>query len=176
MDSAIDGKEGYEKTDHGPFLNMVSLLFPLGKFFIRKEETPDSPKQELPQKCNARHRPKGGSYSTTTNSRHFIAVSLLKIHQILMLAFAGLIVEEEVAQMLVVSQPPPWAFLVFLLSDWWEACATSAAVGGGAPVPRSAGTGNREGAPSPKPSCARSDQAGALERQKKHQEEIFISK
>ncbi|MDH3928030.1 MAG: hypothetical protein OEV22_08815 [Deltaproteobacteria bacterium] len=32
--------------------------------------------------------------------------------------------------MLVVSQPPPLAFLVFLLSDWWEACATSAAVGG----------------------------------------------
>ncbi len=92
-----------------------------------------------------------------------------------MLAFAGLIVEEEVAQMLVVSQPPPWAFLVFLLSDWWEACATSAAVGG-SPCSRSAGTGNREGAPSPKPSCARSDQAGALERQKKHQEEIFISK
>ena len=27
--------------------------------------------------------------------------------------------------MLVVSQPPPLAFLVFLLSDWWEACATS---------------------------------------------------
>jgi hypothetical protein len=50
MDGAIDGKEGYEKTDHGPFLNMVSLLFPLGKSFIRKEETPDSPKQELPQK------------------------------------------------------------------------------------------------------------------------------
>ena len=44
MDGAIDGKEGYEKTDHGPFLNMVSLLFPLGKSFIRKEETPDSPK------------------------------------------------------------------------------------------------------------------------------------
>ena len=37
--------------------------------------------------------------------------------------------------MLVVSQPPPLAFLVFLLSDWWEACATSAAVGGGAPGP-----------------------------------------
>jgi hypothetical protein len=36
---------------------------------------------------------------------------------------------------LVVSQPPPMAFLVFLLSDWWEACATSAAVGGGAPGP-----------------------------------------
>ncbi len=130
---------------------MVSLLFPLGKFFIRKEETPDSPKQELPQKCNARHRPKGGSYSTTTNSRHFMAVSLLKIHQILMLAFAGLIVEEEVAQMLVVSQPPPWAFLVFLLSDWWEACATSAAVGGGAPgpVPQERGTGRGRLPPHP---------------------------
>ena len=68
----------------------------------------------------------GEGYSTTSNSRHFMAVSLLKIHQILMLAFAGLIVEEEVAQMLLVSQPPPLAFLVFLLSDWWEACATSA--------------------------------------------------
>ena len=43
--------------------------------------------------------------------------------------------------MLVVSQPPPLAFLVFLLSDWWEACATSAAVGGGAPGPPAAGTG-----------------------------------
>jgi hypothetical protein len=37
--------------------------------------------------------------------------------------------------MLVVDEPPPLAFLVFLLSDWWEACATSAAVGGGAPGP-----------------------------------------
>ncbi len=45
--------------------------------------------------------------------------------------------------MLVVSQPPPLAFLVFLLSDWWEACATSAAVGGGAPgpVPKERGPG-----------------------------------
>ena len=53
-----------------------------------------------------------------------------------MLAFAGLRVDGEVAQVLVVSQPPPLAFLVFLLSD----------------------------------------QVGALERQKKHQEDIFISK
>ncbi len=43
--------------------------------------------------------------------------------------------------MLVVLQPPPLAFLVFLLSDWWEACATSAVVGGGAPGPPQAGTG-----------------------------------
>ena len=43
--------------------------------------------------------------------------------------------------MLVVSQPPPLDFLVFLQSDWWEACATSAAVGGGAPGPPEAGTG-----------------------------------
>ena len=47
-----------------------------------------------------------------------MAVSLLKMHQIFMLAFAGLRVEGEVAQVLVVSQPPPLAFLVFLLSDW----------------------------------------------------------
>ncbi|MDH3783430.1 MAG: hypothetical protein OES33_11990 [Desulfobulbaceae bacterium] len=44
------------------------------------------------------------------------------------------------AQILVVLQPPPLAFLVFLLSDWREACATSAAVGGGALGPP-AGTG-----------------------------------
>ncbi len=50
-----------------------------------------------------------------------MAVSLLKIHQIFMLAFAGLRAEGEEAQVLVVSQPPPLAFLVFLLSDWWEA-------------------------------------------------------
>ncbi|MDH3930134.1 MAG: hypothetical protein OEV22_19580 [Deltaproteobacteria bacterium] len=55
----------------------------------------------------------------------------MKMHQIFMLAFAGVRVEGEVAQVLVVSQAPPSAFLVFLLSDWWEACATSAAVGGG---------------------------------------------
>jgi len=78
----------------------------------------------------------GKGYSTTSNSRHFMAVSLLKMHQIFMLAFAGLRVDGEVAQVLVVSQPPPLAFLVFLLSD----------------------------------------QVGALERQKKHQEDIFISK
>ncbi len=41
--------------------------------------------------------------------------------------------------MLVVSQPPLLAFLVFLLSDWWEACATS-----------------------PAHSCARSDQTVRL--------------
>ncbi len=64
-------------------------------------------------------------------SRHFMAMSPLRMHQIFMLAFAGLRVEGEVAQVLVVSQPPPLAFLAFLLSDWWEACATSAAVGGG---------------------------------------------
>ena len=51
----------------------------------------------------------GGGYSTTSNSRHFMAVSLLKMHQIFMLAFAGLRVEGEVAQVLVVSQPPPLA-------------------------------------------------------------------
>ncbi|MFA9434457.1 MAG: hypothetical protein ACERKR_07240, partial [Deltaproteobacteria bacterium] len=60
-----------------------------------------------------------------------------------------------------------------------------AAVGGGAPGPPEAGTGRgsppamrarRGGRASPKPSCARSDQAGALERQKKHPEEIFVSK
>ncbi|MEE9119762.1 MAG: hypothetical protein V3U56_00560 [Syntrophobacteria bacterium] len=51
----------------------------------------------------------GGGYSTTSNSRHFMAVSLLRMHQIFMLAFAGLRVEGEVAQVLVVSQPPPLA-------------------------------------------------------------------
>jgi len=55
--------------------------------------------------------------------------------------------------MLVVFQPPPLSILVFLLSDWREACATS-----------------------PAHSCARSDQAGASERQKKHQEDIFTFK
>ncbi|MBE9533728.1 MAG: hypothetical protein IMF03_01915 [Proteobacteria bacterium] len=45
----------------------------------------------------------------------------MKMHQIFMLAFAGLRAEGEVAQVLVVSQPPPLAFQVFLLSDWWEA-------------------------------------------------------
>ena len=48
MDGAIDGKEGYEKTDHGPVINMVSLLFPLGKSFIRKEEALDSPELLTP--------------------------------------------------------------------------------------------------------------------------------
>jgi len=78
-----------------------------------------------------------------------MAVSLLKMHQIFMLAFAGLRVEGEVAQVLVVSQPPPLAFLVFHLSDWWEACATSAAVGGGAPGPPEAGTGRGRLPPNP---------------------------
>jgi hypothetical protein len=56
-----------------------------------------------------------------------MAVSHLKMHQIFMLALAGLRAEGEVAQVLVVPQPPPLAFLVFHLSDWWEACATSTA-------------------------------------------------
>ncbi len=38
MDCAIDGKEGYEKADHGPFLNMVSFVFPLGKCLIFGEK------------------------------------------------------------------------------------------------------------------------------------------
>jgi hypothetical protein len=50
-----------------------------------------------------------------------MAVSPLKMHHIFMLACAELRVEGEVSQVLVVSQPPPVAFLVFLLSDWWEA-------------------------------------------------------
>ena len=49
----------------------------------------------------------GASYSTTSNSRTFMAVYLLRKHQIFMLAFAGLRVEGEVAQVLVVPQPPP---------------------------------------------------------------------
>jgi hypothetical protein len=47
-----------------------------------------------------------------------MAVSLLKMHQIFMLAFAGIRVEGQVAQVFVVSQPPPLGFLVFHLSDW----------------------------------------------------------
>jgi len=40
---------------------------------------------------------------------------------------------------------------------------TSAEVGGGAPgPPKPSEGGNREGAPSPKPSCAGSDSAGSL--------------
>jgi hypothetical protein len=53
----------------------------------------------------------GEGYSTTSNSRHFMAMSLLKMRQIFMLAFSRLRVEGEVAQVLVVSQPPPLAFL-----------------------------------------------------------------
>ncbi|MGB6282519.1 MAG: hypothetical protein WBG91_20095, partial [Syntrophobacteria bacterium] len=41
---------------------------------------------------------KGGGCETTSNSRHFMAVSPLKMHQIFMLALAGLRVEGEVAQ------------------------------------------------------------------------------
>jgi hypothetical protein len=37
----------------------------------------------------------------------FMAVYLLRKHQIFMLAFAGLRVEGKVAQVLVVPQPPP---------------------------------------------------------------------
>jgi hypothetical protein len=37
MDGAIDGKEGYEKTDHGLFFNMVYFVFPLGKCLILGE-------------------------------------------------------------------------------------------------------------------------------------------
>ncbi len=44
-----------------------------------------------------------------------------------------------------------------------RAVFTSAAVSGGAPgPPERSGVGNREGAPSPRRSCARSDPAGSL--------------
>ena len=38
MDCAIDRKEGYEKTDHDPFLNMVYFVFPLGKCLVLREK------------------------------------------------------------------------------------------------------------------------------------------
>ena len=38
MDGAVDGKEGYEKTDHGPFLNMVYSVFPPGKCLVLGEK------------------------------------------------------------------------------------------------------------------------------------------
>ena len=55
------------------------------------------------------------------------------MHQIFMLAFAGLRVEGEEAQVLVVSQPPPLAFLVFLLSDWWGGPCHFRSCGWGSP-------------------------------------------
>jgi len=48
-----------------------------------------------------------------------MAVSLLKMHQIFMLAFAWLRVQGKVAQMLVVSQPPPWP-------SWCFSCRSKA--------------------------------------------------
>ena len=36
--------------------------------------------------------------------------------------------------MLVVSQPPPFAFLVFHLSDWWEAWSLQAQLWVGEPL------------------------------------------
>gem|GEM_PF-2077405 len=65
----------------------------------------------------------GGGYSTTSNSRHFMAVSLLKMHQIFMLAFARLRVEGEVAQVLVVPQPPPLACVAHNIF-WGNSCKT----------------------------------------------------
>ena len=55
------------------------------------------------------------------------------------------------AQVLAVSQPPPMAVLVFVLSDCWEACATSAAGGGGASghVAQQWGTGRGHRPPHP---------------------------
>ncbi len=41
-----------------------------------------------------------------------------------MLALAKLRCVKAEAQVLVVSQPSPLAFLVFHLSDWWEAWTT----------------------------------------------------
>jgi hypothetical protein len=52
---------------------------------------------------------KGCGSSTTSNSHRFMAVFILKMHQIFMLAFAGLRVEGKVAQVLVVSEPRPWS-------------------------------------------------------------------
>ena len=72
-----------------------------------------------------------GDYTRWRIFAAFYGSVAFEVHQIFMLTFAELRVEGKVAQVLVVSQPPPLAFLVFLLSDWWEACATSAAVGGG---------------------------------------------
>jgi hypothetical protein len=54
---------------------------------------------------------------------------------------------------------------------------TSAAVGGGAPSPpKPSRGGNREGAPSPTRSCARSDQAGASELKKKPLQQLGLEK
>jgi hypothetical protein len=77
-------------------------------------------------------------------SRHLMAGSLLREHQIFMLALAELrCVKIRRLKCSLFRSLPLLAFLVFLLSDWWEVCATSAAVGGGAPgpVPQERGTG-----------------------------------
>jgi hypothetical protein len=66
---------------------------------------------------------------------------------------------------------------VFSVVTGGRAVFTSAAVGGGAPgPPKQSRGGNREGAPSPAPSCARSDQAGASELKKKPLRQLGLEK
>ncbi len=75
----------------------------------------------------------------------------------------------------IIETNPAGHSLCLFWSDWRKVCATSAAVGGGAPglVPQERGTGRgrparhreplrRGGRASPKPSCARSDQTVRL--------------
>jgi hypothetical protein len=94
---------------------------------------------------------KGEGYCTTSNSRHFMAVFLLKMHQIFMLALAKLRCVRAGGSGARCFAACPLAFLVFLLSDWWEACATSPAVGGEAPGPvrQERGTGRGRLPPNP---------------------------
>ncbi|MBE9534808.1 MAG: hypothetical protein IMF03_07390 [Proteobacteria bacterium] len=81
--------------------------FKLPRFYHRELEEQAGIGQEFPQKCYERHGPKGEATPPRARFAPFMAVWLLKMHQIFMLAFARLRVEGEVAQVLVVSQPPP---------------------------------------------------------------------
>ena len=107
--------------------------------------------QEFPQKCCERHGQRGRLLHNEQFAPFYGSVAFEDAPNL----HAGLCGTKRVrmeAQLLVVSQPPPLAFLVFVLSDWGEACATSVAVGGGAPGPPQAGTGR--GRLPPAHSCA----------------------
>jgi len=99
--------------------------------------------EELPQKCYERHRPRGGLLHNEQFAPFYGNVAFENAPNLHAGSSQAEMRKDRRLRCSLFRSLPLLAFLVFLLSDWWEACATSAAVGGGAPgpVPQERGTG-----------------------------------
>ena len=87
--------------------------------------------EELPQKCYERHRPRGGLLHNEQFAPFYGNVAFENAPNLHAGSSQAEMRKDRRLRCSLFRSLPLLAFLVFLLSDWWEACATSAAVGGG---------------------------------------------